>query len=44
MGVGCCVGGTWVNSLSYADGMVERAPTVRTLQALLDVCYSYAKI
>ena len=27
-GVGCYVGGAWVNSLSYADDMVLIAPTV----------------
>ena len=31
-GVGCYVGGAWVNSLSYADDMVLLAPTVTSLQ------------
>ena len=37
-GVGCYVGGTWVNSLSYADDMVLLALTVTALQTLLEVC------
>ena len=41
-GVGCYVGGAWVNSLSYADDMVLLAPTVTALQTLLDKCRSYA--
>ena len=41
-GVGCYVGGTWVNLLSYADDMVLLAPTVRALQTLLEVCRAYA--
>ena len=41
-GVGCCVGGAWVNSLSYADGMVLLAPTVTALQTLLEACRAYA--
>ena len=43
-GVGCYVGGAWVNSLSYADDkiMVLLAPTVTALQKLLGVCHSYA--
>ena len=36
-GVGCYVGGAWVNSLSYADDMVLLAPTVTALQKLLGV-------
>ena len=32
-GVGCYVGGAWVNSLSYADDMVLFAPTVAALHA-----------
>ena len=34
-GVGCYVGGAWVNSVSYADDMVLLAPTVTALQTLL---------
>ena len=30
-GVGCYVGGAWVNSLSYADDMVLLAPTITAL-------------
>ena len=41
-GVGCYVGGSWVNSLSYADDMVLLAPTVTALQPLLEVCRAYA--
>ena len=37
-GVGCYVGGVWVNSLSYADDMVLLAPTLTALQTLLEVC------
>ena len=41
-GVGCYVGGAWVNSLSYADDIVLLAPTVTALQTLLEVCRVYA--
>ena len=41
-GVGCYVGGAWVNSLSYADDMVLLVPTVTVLQTLLEVCHVYA--
>ena len=41
-GVGCYVGGAWVNSLSYADDMVLLAPTVTALQTLLEVWGAYA--
>ena len=41
-GVGCYVGGAWVNSLSYADDMVLLAPTVTALQTLLEKCRAYA--
>ena len=37
-GVGCYVGGVWVNTLSYADDMVLLALTVAALQTLLEVC------
>ena len=40
-GVGCYVGGAWVNSPSYADDMVLLAPTVTALQTLLEVCRAY---
>ena len=36
-GVGCYVGGAWVNSVSYADDMVLLAPTVTALQPLLEI-------
>ena len=36
-GVGCYVGGAWVNSLSYADVILILAPTVTVLQTLLEV-------
>ena len=35
-GVGCSVGGAWLNSLSYADDMVLLAPLVTALQTLLE--------
>ena len=41
-GVGCYVGGAWVNSLSYVDEMVLLAPTAPALQTLLEVCRTYA--
>ena len=41
-GVRCYLGGGLVNSLSYADDMVLLAPTVTTLQTLLEVCRAYA--
>ena len=41
-GVGCYPGGTWVNSLSYADDMVLLAPMVTALETLLEVCRAYA--
>ena len=41
-GVGCYVGGAWVNSLSYADDMMLLAPTVTALQTLLEICRAYA--
>ena len=41
-GVGCYVGGAWVNSLSYADDMVLLAPTVTALQTVLETCRAYA--
>ena len=40
-GVGCYVGGAWVNSLSYADDMVLLAPTATALQRLLEVWRSF---
>ena len=36
-GVGCYVGGAWVNSLSYTDDMVLLARTVTALQTLLEI-------
>ena len=41
-GVGCYVGGAWVNSLSYSDDMVLLAPTETALQTLLEVCRVFA--
>ena len=41
-GVGCLVGGAWVNSLSYANDMVLLAYTVTALQTLLEVYRAYA--
>ena len=40
-GVGCYVGGAWVNSLSYADDVVLLTPTVTALHRLLEVCHAY---
>ena len=37
-GVGCYVGGAWINSMSYADDMVLLAPTVTALPTVLEVC------
>ena len=34
-GLGCFVGGAWVNSLSYADDMVLLAPTVTALRGTI---------
>ena len=41
-GVGCYVGGAWVNSQSYQDDIVLHAPTVTALQTLLEVCHAGA--
>ena len=41
-GVGCHVGGAWVNSMNYADDIVLLAPTVTALQTLLEVCRVFA--
>ena len=41
-GVGWCVRGAWVNSLSYADDVVLLATTVTALPTLLEVCRAYA--
>ena len=40
--VGCYVGGSRVNSLSYADDMVLLAPKVTAIQTLLEACRAYA--
>ena len=40
--VGCHVANTCINHLSYADDMVLLAPSVRSLQRLLDVCSAFA--
>ena len=42
-GVGCYVGGAWINSLSYAVDMVLLAPTVNALLTLMEVCRAYAE-
>ncbi|XP_047991509.1 uncharacterized protein LOC125230414 [Leguminivora glycinivorella] len=44
MHAGCYVGGTCVNSLSYADDMVLLAPSVSALEKLLVHCETYALI
>ena len=41
-GVGCYLGGAWVNSLRYADDILLPAPTVMALQTLLEICHAYA--
>ena len=41
-GVGCYVGGAWVNSPSNADDIVLLAPTITALQTLLEVRHAYA--
>jgi hypothetical protein len=41
--VGCYVGNTCVNTLSYADDMVLIAPTVNALQCLITTCSQLAK-
>ena len=40
-GVGCYVGGTRVNSLSYADNMVLLSNTITAFQTIFYVCHSY---
>ena len=40
--VGCHVADRCINHLSYADDMVLMAPSVRSLQRLLDVCSAFA--
>ena len=41
-GVGCIVNNITVNHLAYADDMVLIAPSVRSLQKLLNICSLYA--
>ena len=41
-GVGCYVGGAWVNSLSYADYMALLEPMITAMLTLLEVCRAYA--
>ena len=43
-GVGCIVKNIIVNHISYADDMVLMAPSVRSLQILLNICSLYANI
>ena len=40
---GCYIGGACVNSLSYADDMVILAPTLSSMQKLLNICHEYAE-
>ena len=41
-GLGCYLGGAWVNSPSFADDMVLLSPTVIDLQRLLEIRRAYA--
>ena len=41
-GVGCNIGGTFVNNLSYADDMVILSPSVKGLRVLLEKCETFA--
>ena len=39
---GCCIGGTMINILCFADDMVLLAPSWNALQFLIDVLYNAA--
>ena len=41
-GVGCNIGGTFFNNLSYADDMVLLCPSVKALRKLLSICEDFA--
>ena len=41
-GLGCYVGGAWIDSLTYADDIVLLAPMATALQTLLEICRAYA--
>ena len=41
-GVGCNIGGTYFNNLSYVDHMVLLFPTVKSLRKLLSICQDVA--
>lgn len=41
-GIGCSVGGTTVNNISYADDMVLLCPAISALVRLLNICEEYA--
>ena len=43
-GLGCHIGNSAYNILSYADDVVILAPTVHALNCLLNICKEYAKI
>jgi exonuclease III len=43
-GIGCSIGGTMVNNISYADDMVLLCPSTSALVKLLRVCEEYAVI
>ena len=43
-GVGCNVGGAWINSLSYADDLLLLIPTVTALQTLSEECRACAEL
>ncbi|XP_061711702.1 uncharacterized protein LOC133520997 [Cydia pomonella] len=41
--VGCNIGGTCLNNISYADDMVLLAPSIRAPRKLLKICEHYAE-
>ncbi|XP_026323250.1 uncharacterized protein LOC113232691 [Hyposmocoma kahamanoa] len=41
-GIGCSIGGTMLNNISYADDMVLLCPSISALVKLLRVCEEYA--
>ncbi|XP_063367778.1 uncharacterized protein LOC134656202 [Cydia amplana] len=41
-GIGCSIGGTIVNNISYADDMVLLCPAISALVKLLKICEEYA--
>jgi hypothetical protein len=41
-GIGCSIGGTTVNNISYTDDMVLLCPAISALVRLLKICEEYA--